>query len=59
MLIPSIITPYQLSYWRVNYVGVPEGAIAPNISFQMDTAADVGQPINFRIAFKNVSDLAF
>src|SRR5262249_21154614 len=42
-------TPYQLDYWRVNYVPVPEGAIAPNISYQMDTAADVGQPINFRI----------
>ncbi len=52
-------SPYQLSYWRVNYVPVPEGAIAPNISFQMDTTADVGQPINFRIAFKNVSDLPF
>jgi len=52
-------SPYQLSYWRVNYVGVPEGAIAPNLSFQMDTTADVGQPINFRIAFKNVSDLPF
>ena len=49
-------TPYQLSYWRINYVGVPEGAIAPNIYFQMDTAVDVGQPINFKIAFKNVSD---
>jgi hypothetical protein len=52
-------TPYQLGYWRVNYLPVPEGAIAPNISFQMDTTADVGQPINFRIAFKNVSDLPF
>jgi hypothetical protein len=52
-------TPYQLNYWRVNYIPVPEGAIAPNISYQMDTLADVGQPINFRIAFKNVSDWPF
>jgi len=52
-------TPYQLSYWRINYVGVPEGAIAPNIYFQMDTAVDIGQPINFKVAFKNVSDLPF
>jgi len=52
-------TPYQLSYWRINYVGVPEGAIAPNIYFQMDSAIDVGEPINFKIAFKNVSDLPF
>ena len=52
-------TPYQLSYWRINYAGVPEGAIAPNIYFQMDSAIDVGEPINFKIAFKNVSDLPF
>jgi hypothetical protein len=52
-------TPYQLSYWRINYVGVPEGAIAPNIYFQMDSAIDVGEPVNFKIAFKNVSDLPF
>ncbi|HEY1871163.1 MAG TPA: hypothetical protein VGG71_08900, partial [Chitinophagaceae bacterium] len=52
-------TPYQLSYWRLNCVPVPEGAIAPNIVFQMDTAVDVGQPANFKIAFKNISDAAF
>lgn len=52
-------TPYQLRYWRINCIPVPEGAIAPNISYQMDTAVDVGQPINFKIAFKNVSDAAF
>jgi hypothetical protein len=52
-------TPYQLSYWRLNCIPVPEGAIAPNIVFQMDTAVDVGQPANFKIAFKNVSDAAF
>jgi len=52
-------TPYQLNYWRVNYLPVPEGAIAPNITFQLDTTAEVGQPINFRIAFKNVSDWPF
>ncbi len=52
-------TPYQLNYWRINYIPVPEGAIAPNISFQMDTIVDVGQPVNFRIAFKNVSEVPF
>src|ERR1043165_17300 len=26
-------TPYQLSYWRLTYVPVPEGAIAPNIFY--------------------------
>jgi hypothetical protein len=52
-------TPYQLNYWRVNYVPAPEGAIAPNILFQMDTTLDIGQPLNFKVAFKNVSDLPF
>ncbi|MFI5185555.1 MAG: C25 family cysteine peptidase, partial [Chitinophagales bacterium] len=52
-------TPYQLNYWRINCIPVPEGAIAPNISFQMDTAVDVGQPVNFKIAFKDISELPF
>jgi hypothetical protein len=52
-------TPYQINYWRLNCIPVPEGAIAPNISFQMDTVVDVGQPINFKMAFKNVSDADF
>jgi hypothetical protein len=52
-------TPYQLNYWRVNCVPVPEGAIAPNITFQMDTLLDVGQPLNFKVAFKNISDQPF
>ncbi|HEY2720310.1 MAG TPA: C25 family cysteine peptidase, partial [Chitinophagaceae bacterium] len=52
-------TPYQLNYWRIDCVPVPEGAIAPNISFQMDTTAEVGQPVNFKIAFKNVSEKPF
>jgi hypothetical protein len=52
-------TPYQINYWRLLGLPVPEGAIAPNISFQMDTAVDVGQPVNFKIAFKNVSDFPF
>jgi len=52
-------TPYQLQYWRINYVPVPEGAIAPNISFQMRDTVEVGEPLNFNIAFKNVSKASF
>jgi len=52
-------TAYQLKYWRINCVPVPEGAIAPNIFFQMDTAVDVGQPLNFKVAFKNISESSF
>jgi len=52
-------TPYQLSYWRLTYDPVPEGALAPNISYELKDTVDVGEPINFKIAFKNVSDAAF
>jgi len=53
------ITPYQMNYWRVTSVPAPEGAIAPNIFFQMDSVVDLGQSIDFKIAFKNVSEAAF
>src|SRR4030095_4740322 len=52
-------TPYQLNYWRVNYTPVPEGAIAPNIFFQMRDTAELGEPLDFKIAFKNVSEMPF
>jgi hypothetical protein len=40
-------TPYQLNYWRLTYVPVPEGAIAPNINLKMKDTLDVGEPLNF------------
>ncbi|MBI1344046.1 MAG: hypothetical protein GC171_14050 [Terrimonas sp.] len=51
------LTPYQLRYWRLTYEPVPEGAVAPNILFEptRDTF-DVGEPIDFRMAFKNISE---
>jgi hypothetical protein len=52
-------TPYQLRYWCVNYTPMPEGAIAPNILFTMKDTVDVGEPINFSVAFKNVGPLKF
>jgi hypothetical protein len=52
-------TPYQLRYWRVNYTPVPEGAIAPNILFTMKDTVDVGEPINFSVAFKNIGLVKF
>ncbi|MGC4036759.1 MAG: hypothetical protein QM764_12440 [Chitinophagaceae bacterium] len=52
-------TPYQMRYWRVNYDPVPEGAIAPNIYLQVKDTLDVGEPMNFGIGFKNISDAAF
>jgi hypothetical protein len=52
-------TPYQLKYWRVLYDPVPEGAIAPNLYFTGKDAVDVGEPIDFGVAFKNVSKVPF
>ncbi|HLZ87982.1 MAG TPA: C25 family cysteine peptidase, partial [Puia sp.] len=51
--------PFQLDYWRVNYTPVPEGAIAPNILLKAPDTVALGQPIEFAIAFKNVSPFNF
>jgi hypothetical protein len=52
-------TPYQMRYWRLTDVPAPEGAIAPNIFFQMKDTVDVGEPLDFRVCFKNISDVPF
>ena len=52
-------TPYQLKYWRLTHTTVPEGAIAPNVLFTMKDTFDIGEPIEFKLAFKNVSDANF
>ena len=55
----NLATPYQLQYWRVNGQLVPEGAIAPNILFQMKDTVDQGEMIDFKVAFKNISPTPF
>ncbi len=52
-------TPYQLKYWRVTYDPVPEGAIAPNLFVSLRDSVEVGEPLDFRVAFKNISDVPF
>lgn len=52
-------TPYQLDYWRLTYEPVPEGAVAPNLFFNMKDSLDVGEMIDFKLAFKNVSGTPF
>lgn len=52
-------TPYQLRYWRLTYDPVPEGAIAPNLLFVSKDSVDVGEPFDFKVAFKNVTPAAF
>jgi hypothetical protein len=53
------VTPYQLKYWRLNYVPVPEGALAPNLYFTSRDTLQLGEKLEFAIAFKNISAVAF
>ena len=52
-------TPYQLRYWRLTYTPVPEGAIAPNVYLKLKDTLEVGEPFDFKVAFKNISEVAF
>ncbi len=52
-------TPYQLRYWRVTYDPVPEGAIAPNIFLTVKDTVDIGEPLDYKVGFKNVSEVGF
>ncbi len=55
----SNFTPYQLRYWRLTYDPVPEGAIAPNLYFSTKDTVDIGEPFDFKVAFKNITPYAF
>ena len=52
-------TPNQLKYWRINADYVPEGVVAPNIVYTMRDSVEQGDKINFALAFKNISPVAF
>ena len=52
-------TPYQLQYWRVLYDPVPEGGLSATVSFSYKDSLAVGDVLNGKIGFKNVSDVAF
>lgn len=52
-------TPYQMRYWRLTYVPSPEGAVAPNILFNTPASVEVGEPFDFKLAFKNISNVNF
>lgn len=52
-------TPYQLRYWRVTYVPVPEGAIAPNVYLKVKDSVELGEPMDYKMAFKNISEVPF
>ena len=55
--------PYQLSNWSVEYDAAPEGAMAPNLFFNMPDTAGVAfsgnDTLKGGVAFKNVSKVNF
>lgn len=53
------LTPFQLKHWRVLYDPVPEGALAANLYFTTKDSLEVGENLNFAVAFKNVSPHPF
>lgn len=55
----NFATPNQLKYWTINADYVPEGAVAPNILYSMKDTLEQGEKVNFSLAFKNISQVAF
>lgn len=53
------LTPYQLKSWNIIYKPVPEGALAPNLFVISKDTIELGEPLKFDIAFKNVSKMPF
>jgi hypothetical protein len=53
------LTPYQLKSWSIIYKPVPEGALAPNLFVISKDTVELGEPLKFEIAFKNISKVAF
>lgn len=53
------LSPYQLKYWRIHYNSVQEGALAPNLFLSSKDTLEIGEPLKFGIAFKNVSKKPF
>ena len=58
--------PYQLKDWTVEFVPVPEGALAPNIGGNIPDTLWLGHEVNLQydtlkgsVVFKNISSTAF
>jgi hypothetical protein len=52
-------TPNQLNYWMLNANLPPEGTIAPIVYFKSKDSLNVGEPLDFEVAFKNISQDKF
>lgn len=58
-LTPNGHVPRQLKYWQIKSDELPEGALNANAFFSTKDTVDVGEEVNFKIAFKNVSKTDF
>ena len=52
-------TPWQQRYLQVKYDPVPEGALTMASVVPIKDTLEVGEPMNFKLAFKNISPTAF
>jgi len=52
-------TPAQLKSWRLAADPVPEGALSPDLRFNMPDSLEPGQPLDFAIGFRNIGPTAF
>ena len=52
-------TPWQQRYLQVKYDPVPEGALTMASAIPLKDTLDVGEPMKFKMAFKNISPIAF
>ncbi|UAY51504.1 putative type IX secretion system sortase PorU2 [Ferruginibacter albus] len=51
--------PMQLKYWMLTADKVPEGAVSPNLYFSTQDSLTINDTLRLRVAFKNVSNVAF
>jgi hypothetical protein len=52
-------TPWQQRYLQVKYDPVPEGALTMVSNIPMKDTLEVGEPMKFKMAFKNISPTQF
>ena len=52
-------TPWQQRYLQVKYDPVPEGALTMASSIPIKDTLEVGEPMKFKMAFKNISPTKF
>ena len=52
-------SPSQLKYWIITSDNYPEGAVSPNLFFQCADTLTTADTLQLKVAFKNISDVAF